>query len=41
MDKEYFVMDDGGMDIPSEEITPEMESVADAIFEDVMKKIQS
>lgn len=37
MEKEYLVMDDDGMDT---EITPEMEAIADDIFEELMKKKQ-
>lgn len=41
MEKDYLVMDDGGIDISSEELTPEMKKAMDAAFEAAMEKIQS
>ena len=41
MEKEYFVMDDGGMDISIDEIPPEAEEIMNAAFEEAMKEIQS
>lgn len=38
---EYFVMDDAGMDIPPEKITPEMDKVAAEAFEKAIKKYTS
>ena len=37
MEKEYFVMDDDGMDT---EITSEMEAIADTACEEGMQKLQ-
>lgn len=41
MEKEYLIMDDGGMDISLDEIPPEAEEIMDAAFEAAMKRIQS
>lgn len=40
MEKEYLVMDDGGMDIQIDEIPPEAEKIMDAALEEVMKELQ-